>query len=109
MRFVLGIRHRINRRCPRDQNRKSHFTLRTGAGGLRWSYGNQGCAGGLMDDAFQYVVAKGLCKETDYPYTGKNGACKLRRKIAVTISGFKDVPPNTRARSGRLLLTLCRN
>lgn len=59
------------------------------------AYGNQGCAGGLMDDAFQYVVAKGLCKETDYPYTGKNGNCKASScTAAVTISGFKDVPPN---------------
>jgi len=58
--------------------------------------GNQGCNGGLMDQAFQYVVAnKGLATDAEYPYsaTGPN-TCKSETSV-MTISGFKDVPANS--------------
>jgi len=59
--------------------------------------GNQGCNGGLMDYAFEYIIKnKGITGETDYPYTAKDGTCAAAGKpVAATISGYKDVPVNS--------------
>jgi len=58
------------------------------------SYGNQGCNGGLMDDGFKYIEAKGDVLETTYPYTGETGTCTASKTSspAVKVTGFKDVP-----------------
>ena len=42
------------------------------------SYGNNGCKGGWMTYAFNYVIAKGIALESAYPYTAAKGACKKR-------------------------------
>jgi cathepsin L len=60
------------------------------------SYGNMGCRGGLMDNAFKYIRASGIAAENDYTYTARDGNCKaasIARALS-TISGYTDVPQN---------------
>lgn len=57
--------------------------------------GNNGCNGGMMDNAFKYIIqGGGLCTEATYPYQAESGTCKTGCYDVVTISGFVDVQPN---------------
>jgi KDEL-tailed cysteine endopeptidase len=58
---------------------------------------NQGCNGGLMDYAFDFIIENGgIDTEKDYPYKGYDGRCDASKKNAhvVTIDGYEDVPEN---------------
>ncbi|KAK9054554.1 hypothetical protein SSX86_025632 [Deinandra increscens subsp. villosa] len=58
---------------------------------------NQGCNGGLMDLAFDYIKKRGgLTKEDYYPYTAADGRCDSKKENAavVSIDGHEDVPKN---------------
>ncbi|KAK9066755.1 hypothetical protein SSX86_014078 [Deinandra increscens subsp. villosa] len=61
---------------------------------------NEGCNGGLMDYAFEFIIKNGgIDTEQDYPYTGRDGRCDSNKKNAkvVTIDGYEDVPINDEA------------
>ncbi|KAA8528502.1 hypothetical protein F0562_035857 [Nyssa sinensis] len=58
---------------------------------------NEGCNGGLMDYAFQFIINNGgIDSEEDYPYNARDGKCDQYRKNAkvVAIDSFEDVPQN---------------
>lgn len=51
---------------------------------------DEGCNGGLMDDAFTYInQTGGIELEDDYPYTGVDGQCQFDvQKVAAKVTGF---------------------
>lgn len=55
------------------------------------AYGNQGCQGGWMDNAFKYIIAKGIASGLEYPYIGVDQACKVDGG-QFKIRSFVDVP-----------------
>ena len=61
-------------------------------------YGNHGCQGGLMDNAFRYIKANGgIDTEASYPYEADNGRCRFRSNtVGATDTGKSHIRPSTR-------------
>jgi cathepsin L len=59
------------------------------------AWGNEGCQGGLMDNAFAWIKASGgICSGSAYPYKGTQNKCKSSLPApSARIKGFTDVPP----------------
>jgi C1A family cysteine protease len=51
---------------------------------------DEGCNGGLMDQAFTYLESTGVMNSSDYSYTGRGGQCKFdQSKVVAKVSGYK--------------------
>jgi len=59
-------------------------------------YGNDGCGGGLMVNAFKYIVNNGICLNKTYPYVATDGTCKKCPSV-LSIRGYFNVVPNDEA------------
>lgn len=55
------------------------------------SYGNDGCNGGLMDNAFNFVIDHGITEEDNYPYIGYDESCQQDHGD-FKISSYLDIP-----------------
>jgi len=56
--------------------------------------GNQGCNGGLMDNAFKYIISnKGIDTEASYPYLGVDSTCRFNSSnVGATLVSYQDIP-----------------
>ncbi|XP_066975670.1 procathepsin L-like [Macrobrachium rosenbergii] len=57
-------------------------------------FGNMGCGGGLMDQAFRYIKHnKGIDTEESYPYEAQDGTCRFKSEnVGATLTGYVDIP-----------------
>ncbi|XP_030645096.1 cathepsin S, ortholog 1 [Chanos chanos] len=57
-------------------------------------FGNHGCKGGFMTDAFQYVIKNhGIDSDASYPYTGMDGWCQYEAEFrAANCSSYRCLP-----------------
>ncbi|KAH7716045.1 cathepsin L-like cysteine proteinase [Aphelenchoides avenae] len=60
-----------------------------------FDFGNDGCEGGTMDEAFEYASEYGVEPESAYPFTGYDGQCSITpSKEALVVTDVIDVDPS---------------
>jgi C1A family cysteine protease len=59
---------------------------------------SNGCNGGFMDNAFEYLETHGFCTEDQYPYTARDGTCQADKcSSGPQDKAFTDIPAKNEA------------
>lgn len=71
-------------------------------------YGNNGCNGGLMDNAFRYIKDNGgIDTEKSYPYEGIDDSCHFNKAtVGATDTGFVDIPEGDEVKMMKAVATM---
>jgi len=71
------------------------------------SYGNQGCNGGLMDQAFEYIQANGgIDTESSYSYEMRQGQCRFNQaNVFGCVTGHQDISRGSEAQLQQAVAT----
>ncbi|GIX82496.1 cathepsin L [Caerostris extrusa] len=66
---------------------------------LAREYADNGCNGGLMTAAFDYIKSvTGEDSEVSYPYQGKQGQCNFREgNVVASVTGYVEIPSGDEA------------
>lgn len=68
---------------------------------------NDGCKGGDMRSAYQYLETEGITTESLYPYEAANGVCRSNNKKKVAkVPSFVSVPENNETELAKALKSL---
>jgi cathepsin L len=72
------------------------------------SYGNNGCEGGLMDFAFEYIEKNdGIDTEESYPYEAQDMTCRYKKTSkGATDVGYTDIPEGDEDKLTEALATI---
>lgn len=72
------------------------------------SFGNHGCEGGLMDNAFTYIKSNGgIDTEVSYPYEAKDDKCRYNPgSSGATDAGFVDIDAGDESKLQEALATV---
>ncbi|GKB47737.1 senescence-specific cysteine protease SAG39-like protein [Tanacetum coccineum] len=96
--MLLGLfGRRSNGRTEQAQNWKTSIVSEQELVDCDINAINQGCEGGLMENAFQFIQKQnGLSAESAYPYSAEDGVCNTKKAgvPAAKISGYEKVPVN---------------